>query len=147
MRSIATTAISAAALAALSSCASFGERAHPLTRGEWRLVQVDYEDAYPMDLTPEQQERHWLDFGSDGRLQIGLDCNNGRASWTASEPYNSEGSITIGPINSTRAFCQPPTFSDEMSADLSQVERYSVRSNGREMELFNQRVAFRFTAR
>lgn len=147
MRTVFAAATAAIVLSSLTACASFGESRHVLSRGEWRLVQVDYEDAYPMDLTPEQQQRHWLDFGSDGRLQIGLDCNNGGANWTASEPYNGEGSITIGPINSTRAFCQPPTFSDEMSADLSQVEHYSVSSNGREMELFNQRVTFRFAAR
>lgn len=147
MRLIPVVSVSLLALSTLSSCASFGERAHPLTRSEWQLVQIDYENAYPMDLTPEQQERHWLGFGEGGRLAVGLDCNSGGASWTATDPVGGEGSVAIGPINSTRAFCQPPTFSDEMTADLPQVERYVLSASGEQLELFNQRVTFRFIAR
>ena len=147
MRLFPVVPVSLLALSALASCASFGERAHPLTRAEWRLVQVDYENAYPMDLTPAQQERHWVDFGDGGRLRVGLDCNSGGASWSATGSTGGEGSVAIGPITSTRAFCQPPTFSDEMVADLPQVERYALSASGDRLELFNQRVTFRFAAR
>lgn len=75
---------------------------------------------------PDAGRDYTLEFGADGALAMQLDCNRGRASWTAT-PSGEGGSLTIGPVASTRALCAQPDMGQTMAARLPDVASYTLR--------------------
>jgi para-nitrobenzyl esterase len=71
-----------------------------------------------------------LEFGADGRVAMRLDCNRGSGSYKA-EPSEGGvgGSLTIGPLAVTKAFCPPPSLGDRVAADMGHVRSYTI-ANG-----------------
>jgi len=137
------TIFAATALAfSLTGCMTIPD-SHPLTGTEWQLVAINTAGS-TTTLTPALQRRHTVNFLEAGELQIQLDCNRGRSTWTAGQPSNGAGSISIGPVASTRMFCPAPSFGDQLASGLSASQRFTTTIDGRELvlETPEQRMTF-----
>lgn len=132
------------ALMMLAACATTSAP-HPLTGSEWQLAAIDTSGS-TTTLTPALQARHMLTFGDEGALALQLDCNRGRASWTAGQPRNGAGAIDIGPIASTRALCPEPSFGNQMATALSEAKTYVLTMDRRELVIETGTLRFTFAA-
>lgn len=134
----------AAAMLALGGCVTM-PNAHPLAGTEWQLVSVDTSGS-TTTLTPSLQRRHAVTFLDGGELQVQLDCNRGRSTWTAGQPMNGAGNISIGPVAGTRMFCPAPSFGDQLAAGLAEAERFTTTIDGRQLVLETPELRFTFAA-
>jgi heat shock protein HslJ len=132
------------ALIMLAACATTSAP-HPLEGSEWRLAAIDTSGS-TTTLTPALQAQHTLTFGDEGALALQLDCNRGRASWTAGKPRNGAGAIDIGPIASTRALCPQPSFGNQMATALSEAQTYVLTMDRRELVIETGTLRFTFAA-
>ncbi|MEQ5787350.1 META domain-containing protein [Erythrobacter sp. NFXS35] len=136
--------IAGGALMMLAACATTSAP-HPLTGSEWQLAAIDTSGS-TTTLTPALQARHTLTFGDEGALTLQLDCNRGRASWTAGRPRDGAGAIDIGPIASTRALCPEPSFGNQMATALSEAQTYVLTMDRRELVIETGTLRFTFAA-
>ncbi|WP_128891841.1 META domain-containing protein [Erythrobacter sp. HKB08] len=120
-------AIATAALL-VTGCESIYAPPHPLDGTNWRLSDVETSGT-STQLTPELSSRHRLSFVDGDRAQLQLDCNRGNAEWSASMPSAGNGSISFGPVASTRAYCPPPTFGGELASRLPDATRFILASD------------------
>lgn len=118
-------------LTMLAACATTSGP-HPLEGTEWRLVAIDTTGS-TTTLDPALQVRHSLSFAAEGQAFMQLDCNRGRASWTAGQPRNGAGALDIGPIASTRALCPEPSFGEAMASGLAEARSYMLTADRREL--------------
>jgi heat shock protein HslJ len=132
-----------AATLALGGCMTVPDT-HPLAGTEWQLVAIDTSGS-TTTLTPALQARHTLAFADGGELQLQLDCNRGRSTWTAGRPSNGAGNISIGPVASTKMFCPAPSFGNEL-ARVSEAERYTTTLDGRQLVIETPQLRFTFSA-
>ena len=128
---------------ALGGCVTLPDT-HPLTGTEWQLVAIDTSGS-TTTLTPALQRRHTIAFMDGGELQLQLDCNRGRSTWTAGQPASGAGSIGIGPIAGTRMACPEPSFGDEL-ARLSDAERFITTLDGRQLVIESEALRYTFAA-
>jgi len=99
---------------------------------QWQLIEFQ-----SMDGTSEQpgdSTLYTLHLQQDGRVAMQLNCNRGTGTWSAesgpgvdSEPEAESGSITIGPIATTRALCSPPSMDEQIARDMDLVRGYLLR--------------------
>lgn len=134
----------AAAALSLSACVTVPDM-HPLTGTEWQLVAIDTSGS-TTTLTPSLQRRHTVAFLDGGEMQIQLDCNRGRASWTAGQPSSGSGAINIGPVAGTRMACPQPSFGDQLANGLGEAERFSTTLDRRQLVLETDDLRFTFAA-
>jgi heat shock protein HslJ len=137
-------AILAAATLALGGCMTVPDT-HPLVGTEWHLVAIDTSGS-TTTLTPSLQARHTLAFADRGELQVRLDCNRGRSTWSAGLPANGAGAITFGPVTSTKMLCPQPSFGDQLSAGLTEAERFTTTLDGRQLVIETPDLRFTFAA-
>lgn len=131
----------AAATLALGACMTAPD-SHPLTGTRWQLTAIDTAGS-TTTLTPALQVRHTLAFADGGELEVGLDCNRGRSTWTAGKASSGAGNIGIGPVASTRMFCPEPSFGNQL-ARISEAERYSTTLDGRQLVIETPQLRFTF---
>lgn len=135
---------------ALSGCKTVpdGENfpGHELTRNTWNLVEIVHRNSPPIKLSATQQARHQLQFNRDGTLSMTLDCNRGNADWTASVPQTGGGTLVIGQVASTRAFCPPPSYGEDMAADLPSAQGYTIIQGGRMVNISTRHSVYIFAA-
>lgn len=130
---------------ALTGCASISAKpAHPLARQTWELREIRTSSSRPVILTDEQSRNHTLKFGRDNALVLKLDCNNGTADWTAGDAIEGKGILTIGPVAATRALCPPPSYGEQLAADLPQASAFMLSDEGRKLSIVTRHVLFRF---
>ncbi|MBX7496711.1 META domain-containing protein [Qipengyuania sp. 6B39] len=111
---------------ALAGCESILDQDRgPLSGTSWKLATM-VTMGNRTTLAPAASDRHRITFNRDGSLQLQLDCNNGRSSWSQQETGPMEGTLTIGDIASTRAFCPPPSFGQDMANDLPTARSYRI---------------------
>ncbi|WP_158094294.1 META domain-containing protein [Erythrobacter donghaensis] len=132
-----------AATLALGACVTVPDT-HPLTGTEWQLVAIDTSGS-TTTLTPALQSRHTIAFMDAGEMQLQLDCNRGRSTWTAGQPANGAGSIAIGPVAGTKMLCPEPSFGDEL-ARLSEAQRYTTTLDGRQLVIETGALRYTFTS-
>lgn len=135
------TLLAGGALMMLAACVSAPDP-HPLEGSEWRLAAIDTSGS-TTTLTPALQARHTLAFGPEGALALQLDCNRGRASWAAGKPRNGAGTLTIGPVASTRMLCPEPSFGNQL-ANLSEARTYVLTADRRELVIETGTLRFTF---
>lgn len=133
--------VAGGALVMLAACVSAPDP-HPLEGSEWQLAEI-HTSGSTRTLTPALQARHTLAFGPDGALALQLDCNRGRASWAAGKPRNGAGTITIGPVASTRMLCPEPSFGNQM-ASLAEARTYVLTADARELVIETGTLRFTF---
>ncbi len=126
----------------LSACMTIPD-VHPLAGTEWQLVSIDTSGS-TTTLTPAMQRRHTAVFRDGGDLELQLDCNRGRSSWTAGQPRSGAGNINIGPVAGTRMFCSQPSFGDQMASGLADAQRFTTTLDGRQLVIETPDLRFTF---
>ena len=122
------------------------DNSHELTRSVWQLHEVVTEGGTKR-LTPAQSEVHTLEFYEGGDMALGLDCNNGRTTWSGPRPIRGAGSFSIGQIAATRALCPKPSWGEDMALDLPTTTSYELSRNGDRLKINARRVSYVFDAR
>jgi heat shock protein HslJ len=133
-----------AATLVLGGCATVPDP-HALNGTEWQLTAIDTAGS-TTTLTPAVQRRHTIAFREEGALEAQLDCNRGRATWSAQKPMNGAGAITIGPVASTRMLCPEPSFGEALAQGLTGAERFITTLDGRQLVLETGTLRYTFTA-
>jgi heat shock protein HslJ len=112
----------------LAACATEPDRSVPRLAGTaWQLVSIQSMDDAQGTTRIAEPQRFTLHFGDDGRAALRLDCNRGNGSWEAKPASASSGSLTFGPIASTRAMCPPPSLDQRIARDLGYVRSYLLK--------------------
>lgn len=93
----------------------------------WKLLGFQSMDDAQGTTKPGEGRTYTLEFGADGSLSMQLDCNRGRATWKGAPAGDTGGSLTIGPVASTRALCPQPDIGQMMAARLPGVASYTLR--------------------
>lgn len=67
---------------------------------------VEFQGGNESIMTPDDPTKYTVDFGTDGRVTIRIDCNQGSGTWTSEGPNH----LVFGPLTLTRAQCRraPP---------------------------------------
>lgn len=124
-----------AAPLALVGCATATDAITPLSGSSWRLVEMQSMDDSQGITRPDNRDRYTIEFGAEGTAFMKLDCNNGRAPWTAARTGLTSGSLQFGPIASTMAACPPGSLSERLGQQLGYVRSYLIRDGRLNMSL------------
>jgi para-nitrobenzyl esterase len=95
----------------------------------WRLVEIQSMDDKQGVTRPDDKSKYTLAFDS-GLVSMRLDCNRGVGKYDEKAAVGDGGSVTIGPLAITRAFCPPPSLGDRIARDMPHVRSYRI-VNGR----------------
>lgn len=130
-----------------AGCTTYSDAAGPntLVGPTWHLMEIETGNSSAF-LTSEQQAVHTLTFGEDSSLRMQLDCNRGTADWTSGEA-NGITTISIGPVASTRAFCPPPSYGEDLAATLPSTRNYSMANDGKNLIIGTGQIVYIFEAR
>jgi heat shock protein HslJ len=112
-------------------CATVEAQAPPLTGTRWQLVSIQSMDDAQGTVRPAEPARYTLEFGTDGRVAVRLDCNQGSATWQAqpaaqAEPHRASGQLLLGPLASTRAMCPPDSLAPRLASSWPFVRSYVI---------------------
>ncbi len=102
-----------------------------LVGDRWELVAITSMDDAQPPWKPADSSRYWIEFGSDGRLLLKMDCNNGRSSWQSepapdANPARRAGSLQLGALVTTRVACPPGSLEPKLTALLPFVRSYVI---------------------
>jgi len=95
----------------------------------WRLVDFQSMDDAQERKAPADPDRYTIAFGTDGQASLQIDCNRGSGAWRAT-PSGGGGTLTFGPIATTRMACPEPSMGPLLDRQLPYVRSYTV-SQGR----------------
>jgi len=104
--------------------------AAPLVGTAWQLVAIQSMDDAQGTTKVADPSRFTLQFGADGRAVLRLDCNRGNGKWEAKPALDASatsGSLSFGPIATTRARCAPPNLDERLARDLGYVRSYLLK--------------------
>ena len=87
----------------------------------WQLVKFQSSDE--TTLTPDDKTKYTINFGTDGRVAIRLDCNRGSGNWESP----SENQLVLGLLALTRAMCPPGSLHDRIARDWTNIRSYTVK--------------------
>ncbi|MGY6551310.1 MAG: META domain-containing protein [Erythrobacter sp.] len=118
---------------------------NPLIGPTWRLAEIKASGDAPQ-ITNDLRERHTISFEKTGGVAMQLDCNRGRAAWSAERHHTRSGDLSIGPVASTRALCPDPSFGDRMAQDLPKARKYRIENEGRRLVIEAGDVTYAFDA-
>lgn len=110
---------------ALGACAS--PTATPALEGtNWRLASFQPNTDGSAQLTPREPDQFTLSLGKDGRLAAKLDCNRGNGPWQAVAVDANSGTLSLGPVATTRMMCPPDAIGTRLTADLNALRTYRL---------------------
>lgn len=86
----------------------------------WQLVEFVGGDGTVT--TPDDGRKYTMEFGTDGRVFLRIDCNRGSGTW------ESEGraDLRFGPLAVTRALCPAGSMHDRIVRDMEYVRSYVI---------------------
>jgi para-nitrobenzyl esterase len=87
----------------------------------WQLVQ--FESGEGTVLLPDNKAKYTIAFNADGGVNVRIDCNRGRGTWTSSQPNQ----LQFGPLALTRALCPPGSLHDRIVRDWAAIRSYTLR--------------------
>ncbi len=112
----------------LGACTTTPERSvQPLSGSSWQLVAIESMDDAQGTTKIAGPQRYTLSFGADGRAAFRIDCNRGTGSWQATPAARDSGSLTFGPIATTRMTCPPGSHDQKMMRELPYVRSYLLK--------------------
>lgn len=122
-------AIAAVVSFAVAGLPAFALAAAPELAGtSWQLLAIQSMDDAQGTTKVREPGRFTLGFGRDGRAALRLDCNRGTGDYkVAPAGDGSSGSLTFGPVATTRAMCPPPHLDQRVARDLAQVRSYLLK--------------------
>lgn len=147
-----TTPLAAAGLAlALAGCGHLDGSSLPtlphlggsasaagLPTGTWRLVTLKASGQTEVSIA--QPELFTAEFGADGRVSLRADCNRCMGLHTA-----GSGTLTVGPMACTRAYCVGTAPLDTTYASLVSSAQTWATPDGQHLELGSAVGVLRFT--
>ena len=86
----------------------------------WQLVEFEGGDGTVV--TPDDRRKYTVEFGTDGRAFLRIDCNRGGGTWESNAPND----LRFGPLAITRALCPPGSMHDRIVRDLEYVRSYVI---------------------
>jgi heat shock protein HslJ len=102
-----------------------------LTGTRWQLVEIQTTADTQGTTRPDVRSKYTIAFNAGGRVALRLDCNRGSGTYEAEPSGNGGGgSLTIGPLAVTKAYCPPPSLGERIARDLAHVRSYTI-ANGR----------------
>lgn len=134
MRKLFRFGLLAAAAMLISNCASGADQPSAATGSSpaglegtsWRLVEIRSMADAKGAIVPPNPDNYTMRLESGARAIFLLDCNRGRGNWTSAVAGDGSGSISFGPIATTRMACPPPSLGDRLANDLARVRAYRV---------------------
>lgn len=142
--------LASAGALALSACATVSapapERAPAFAGQTWQLLQINRGGGNKINLSLQQQARHTITFNADKTVSMSLDCNRGNGRWSSYSTSYGNGELTISQIASTRALCPPPSYGEEMAADLPTATGYTLLPDGKSMTIITGRSVYALVA-
>lgn len=102
------------------------EQNNPLAGTEWRLLEIQYMND--TTIRPEDPSRFTMHLNMDGTVNMRLDCNRARGTWSAEPSADGvSGRFEFGPLAATRALCPPPNLDERIVAQAKFVRGYLLR--------------------
>jgi len=95
----------------------------------WRLASFQANDDGSQALRPGSPDGFTLSFGQDGRLAVKLDCNRGNGPWQAVAADATGGTLSLGPVATTRAMCPPDAVGSRLAQDLPALRTWRLQDN------------------
>jgi heat shock protein HslJ len=71
--------------------------------------------------------RFTIRFDAQDRVSLRLDCNRATGTSTVKAVADGSGSLTFGPLATTRALCAPPRLDERIARDLPFVRSYLLK--------------------
>jgi len=96
----------------------------------WRLVEFQSMDDAQGTTRPDDRNKYTITFNQDGSLAARLDCNRGVGPWHNDIANATGGSLMIGPLAVTRAYCPDPSMGEFLEQQLGYVRSFTM-SEGR----------------
>ncbi len=87
----------------------------------WQLVKFQGSDKKA--ITPDDGSKYTLDFASDGRVAVRLDCNRGSATWKAT----ASDQLELGPLALTRAKCPKESLHDHIVKAWAFIRSFQIK--------------------
>jgi heat shock protein HslJ len=97
-----------------------GSANSPLQGTTWQLVKFQGGDGAV--LRPDDPAKYTLEFASEGKVNVRVDCNRGGGSWKATGP-----SLELGPLALTRAQCPPGSLHDHIVRQWASIRSFVVK--------------------
>jgi heat shock protein HslJ len=119
----------------LAACGSTAEPPHPLDGTSWRLLSLESMSDEQGTTTVDDPSRYTVEFGTDGRAAFRIDCNRGNSTWQAEAASSDSGSLSFGPIATTRMACPQPSLENEVSKALGFVRGFLIKDGRLHMSL------------
>ena len=88
----------------------------------WQLVK--FQGGDDKTLTPAERVKYTIAFGSDGGVNVRIDCNRGHGSWKSEGPHQ----LQFGPLALTRAMCPAAPLNDRIPKDWTYVRSYTIKN-------------------
>lgn len=116
------------AVLAMTACAADQAPMRSLGGTSWELVQFQSMDDAQGTTRVADPARYTINFGTDGRASLRLNCNRATGSWQATPAADGlSGSLVFGTLAGTRALCPPPSLDEKLLRDLGYVRGYLLR--------------------
>ena len=88
----------------------------------WQLVRFQGGDG--TTLMPDSRAKYTIAFGTDGRVNIRIDCNRGSGTWRSA----GANQLEFGPLALTRMMCPPGSLHDRIARHWPYVRSYIIRN-------------------
>lgn len=124
-----TLALGACSSTPASSPAATESSVPSLEGTSWRLASFMSNDDGSKALRPGTPDGFTLSFGKDGRLAVKLDCNRGNGPWQAVATNATGGTLSLGPVATTRAMCPPDAVGTRLAQDLPALRTWRLQDN------------------
>jgi heat shock protein HslJ len=94
---------------------------NPLSGTSWQLVKFQGPDE--RTFTPDDKSKYTINFGTDGRVMVRVDCNRGNSTWKA----NTKGELQFGSWSRTNAKCGPGSLHDQIVTEGANVRNFAIK--------------------
>jgi heat shock protein HslJ len=110
----------------VTGCGSTAPPTHPLDGTSWRLVSIESMDDAQGTTTVDDPTKYMVTFRGDGSAAFRIDCNRGSGSYRTTASSADSGSLTFGPIATTRMACPQPSLEQQVATALGYVRGYRI---------------------
>ena len=101
----------------------------------WRLVEFRSSDDAIGVVRPADRAGYTIDFGTDGRVSMRLDCNRASGAYAAVPGGGEGGTLTFGPLAMTRAFCGEQSLDTQIARHAEFIRTYLLRDGRLDLDL------------
>lgn len=106
-----------------------------LDGSHWQLVEFRSMDDAQGITRPADPSKYTITFHNDGSLTAQLDCNRGAGPWQNDISNATGGTLSIGPLAVTKAFCPEPSMGGMIERNLGYVRSFTVEDDRLNMSL------------